>query len=1428
MAQDELNQMYAVCKISIKILSNGIVAGNLHGDDETMMINFNLLENLGSIRETQGLIAEKSVENMKEALKYYQMAQIDYADASRVKNNHYRSNKKLLISWLSSYNDEARIIFNIGRILKKMGDTKKSDEQFLSVKTMYDNLIFKKLNEVTNLLVSSDIPQIYYDYAIFLISQNNLGGASIYLKKADDAINAKTKGNAVKSYIDKLISGTWFEGFVDKEMGPYNLLAMNVKRELDYVLKTVKPFDYFYLFGNKPTTYTIEYQSPGSSYDTSNVTKEVSSKFLFLQYSQQNTYDEDKTIPTLITKLTTRTTRKLDDNLYNAYAKEPLSYFIIYTDDQDPDNFITTAILPYQYPITKSALKSQLMKPSIYGGGKIYQVAYFDDFGNIIDKKNINDISIFIQIEPEKSKMTNALSVAGKTALGLGGNLLNYLWMKATTIKGKRKPVQKGTNKIEYQRTDVNKANEIVPNELKIFINTSIPGYQKLTYSPKMTLRDSNESAVRFDPLVKLDLSVIQRTPKDLRIKQFFNKGLFESLINFHGMEKVRTLLEAMQEGVVNNNINVTLRILFAINTPIYINGEVYYIADVQWTPGDWKIDTKEKPVTFDMSKINNPYLYSKIVNEDIISGQEQINNLPNNFLTGPNYKGAPPQKYSVARGITGGPVTGYTSPGYTRPGYNPGYTRPGYNPGYTRPGYTSPRYYPGYTSPGYRPEYSPELETRLIPIQAPPAIVSQRLLPVPPAIVSPRLLPAPPPTAPPARVSGLLPSSSTGLLPARATGLLPASSTGLLPASATGILPTPIVLQEMESKKSAESAPSGQRTPFGKPTIDFDKGGSNLRTTFFRNIFAQLGPSFYTIFSTLFTEMNNMRDNNVVQTAVSEIKEIQRNITDIAITAQGLSQGAYNQTVGGTIGGINYGSIGLRVSSPENFFVTVSKSINQYNYNSQQLNTSLGITQNQIIIKGRGGSGDLEITPEILKQVVIDYLQNYSAILLSLIGASQTEATNLNNNFGTQLTTNIDNYMRTSGNSVLITTEPEANGKFDPNYISLYNTTIDNVFKTNYTFGLIKPKKLEELSVVEIGNRLRPFTSVSNNIETIRQYILGNDYLLPGDEAIQALNIISKLGIIVLSKKTEELNPGDGVTDLINIDNNIFYDVNESNGLNYGKWNKFLFLYKETTNGSPFKGYYGIITFSYKLKPNIPNAKSSIFMFTIFNKNNIQFSPPLYMLYTIFYLKYLDKGTYNINNFAFYPEIMLGFYQGFISLVKKCKTTGNWVYFDNAYTWFKTPALKQILIDNEYNTTNGTFIKGGARNNNYYNKNTVSNNFLKTPDVSKICYSVSLEMELKKGSPLTPDELKQSNCAQKWNTIRKSFANFTDRKYNIPPVYKQTLKNNTKNKSNNNTNNNTRKNGPSKPIVASGGTRKNQEVKKIYLGKHNKTIKKL
>jgi hypothetical protein len=80
-----------------------------------------------------------------------------------------------------------------------------------------------------------------------------------------------------------------------------------------------------------------------------------------------------------------------------------------------------------------------------------------------------------------------------------------------------------------------------------------------------------------------------------------------------------------MNDGIINNNILVTLNTIFAINTPIYISGEVYYIADVQWTQGDWAIDTKEKPVSFDVSKIKNPYIYSAVVNDDICPALQAI-----------------------------------------------------------------------------------------------------------------------------------------------------------------------------------------------------------------------------------------------------------------------------------------------------------------------------------------------------------------------------------------------------------------------------------------------------------------------------------------------------------------------------------------------------------------------------------------------------------------------------------------------------------------------------------------------------------------------------------------------------------------------------------------------------------------------------------
>ena len=149
--------------------------------------------------------------------------------------------------------------------------------------------------------------------------------------------------------------------------------------------------------------------------------------------------------------------------------------------------------------------------------------------------------------------------------------------------------------------------NNTIPNELKIIINTDIPGFQNIKYKPYMTLpNDKTDDSVQFNPLVKIKPSIIKSLPKDVQIKEFLNKGLFQSLINSHGLVEKNTLDEAINNGIIDNNIKVTLDTLFPSNSILYINKQPYVIADVQWTKGDWKIEKKIHKIPELTNKNNN------------------------------------------------------------------------------------------------------------------------------------------------------------------------------------------------------------------------------------------------------------------------------------------------------------------------------------------------------------------------------------------------------------------------------------------------------------------------------------------------------------------------------------------------------------------------------------------------------------------------------------------------------------------------------------------------------------------------------------------------------------------------------------------------------------------------------------------------------
>ena len=199
--------------------------------------------------------------------------------------------------------------------------------------------------------------------------------------------------------------------------------------------------------------------------------------------------------------------------------------------------------------------------------------------------------------------------------------------------------------------------NKIIPNQLNVIINTSVPGYQKIEYKPYMTIHDisKDDKKIMFNPLFKLNKSYVDKVPENLRKKQFFNKGLFDSLLNFTNGTKTDSLLQATRNGLVDNNIKITLDAIFPENSVLYINKKPYTIADFQWSKGNWKIDTKIKKFQLDSSKITDPALYQTVIKDEIISGEKQLQSLPPGIIYGTNYTGPKDNttKTPFASGVT-------------------------------------------------------------------------------------------------------------------------------------------------------------------------------------------------------------------------------------------------------------------------------------------------------------------------------------------------------------------------------------------------------------------------------------------------------------------------------------------------------------------------------------------------------------------------------------------------------------------------------------------------------------------------------------------------------------------------------------------------------------------------------------------------------
>jgi hypothetical protein len=280
----------------------------------------------------------------------------------------------------------------------------------------------------------------------------------------------------------------------------------------------------------------------------------------------------------------------------------------------------------------------------------------------------------------------------------------------------------------ESTKTTKSTPSNVIPDQLNITIRTSIPGYQKIEYKPSMTIKDSDSKGVQFDPLIKLDKSKISKIPDEYRVKQFFNKGLFYSLLNYNGGTPARNLIYATRAGYVNNNIKVTLDTIFPLNSVIYIGKNPYVIADVQWSSGDWKLDVKHKKAEIDLSKITNPLLYNNLVREELIIGEQQLDELPQSVTVGDNYNGPP-----IARGPPVAPAAVAPSTQQSEASALPPSIPPALPP-------SAPPALPPSIPPALPPSAPPAL-----PPSAPPALPPSVPPALPPSVPPPALPPIPP-----------------------------------------------------------------------------------------------------------------------------------------------------------------------------------------------------------------------------------------------------------------------------------------------------------------------------------------------------------------------------------------------------------------------------------------------------------------------------------------------------------------------------------------------------------------------------------------------------------------------------------------------------------------------------------------------------------
>lgn len=869
-----------------------------------------------------------------------------------------------------------------------------------------------------------------------------------------------------------------------------------------------------------------------------------------------------------------------------------------------------------------------------------------------------------------------------------------------------------------------------VPNELNVTLNTNMPGFSKLKYNPDMTIKGLKSKNIQFNPLIKLNDTIVKDTYSKLKqlnqkmliSELFLEKSYFNTLLSYHKSKqwiKNITLEQAHQDGYVDNNIKITLKYVFEPRSIIYLKDDPYSIGALNWATGDWKLDTKEKAQAL---PIYNPYMRSAMITTRILSGDNELQALKKlnpNLIQGPNYV---PEPAFIAAGISPLPQPmPMPMPPTPTPTVPNNVTQP-------KPKLIGP------LAP--IPQPAPKPKPTLILPPGPPLPLPGPPLPLP----GPEPLPLPGPTP-------LLPNNRLAITNEPDIEILPDNNDNndnyipepVFSNKEVANMRLPFVLYNKKNNKDVKSSDilkyvsdmdidTSHWKKIKKKSTLIDAVLNEIKTPSTQKIQTYFHQGeFYKMLNSVYI---NFDDD--IKTSINNVFMTQTPIQ--AGSGVNLSKAAYESVIESL-------NVYPNAGGGDCFFIAIADAINNYNYFN--INTKIKYDRYGVSRK---------FTVNILRTIVYDYLMKQGPdVIDNYVRAGVDNAARLNDAFEEDL-------------KLLEELGPISSDEYIKIANEIYGNDAAPIF--------VKiPTKVPDF----VDNHYAPFSAVTKT--QIEPYIKSQKYW--ADEiAIYAMASLMKINVIVLEEKNNLLNS--------------LCLIHDNTEEQFKDWDKYMFLYHSGA-------HYELVTFNFTRKPD--KIYMAVPTITIFNRKPLESNPkkplqvfyivPYYIIFCMFGSCYYpikddtDRQKFdflklqNVNVF----EITNGSVNRIILNVNKYTQTNqsyNRTKFVETFNRYfpgsdvQAPQNDSTLVTSTAlrqspRLLNPTGQDGGA-DYPYQPQSPYQPNPSLIKDESDICYTIKIDLMLRKGTSITDAELNTLLCNARYNEITKPLSTILNTAHSIRP----------------------------------------------------------